>query len=84
MNQDIQPVKSKYSYCPACRIGLGPLSSYVEPNMRAVFITAYGKELSDLTHFQYTCRRCEFVWNESAPTNLPDKPVFPPNNSVLN
>lgn len=66
---EIQPVKSKQSNCPACKISFGfvkTMGMFMEPNMRAIFVESHNKLIPDVTHFEFQCRRCCFRWSEIA------------------
>lgn len=90
---NISPVKSKYSNCPACRIELTIHSSYAEPNIRAISVRENGQTLPKIIGFQFKCRRCSYEWTEHTeaikkpPVTQPNptysnnkKPELPPNN----
>lgn len=59
MNEN-QPVKSKYSHCPACKTSLFYDRGGVPPSIRAVYT------MSEILGFKYQCSRCYYPWFEDA------------------
>jgi hypothetical protein len=79
IQQGVQPIKSKYSHCPACRVEFHYLNSN-EPSIRAIFTECISKPIPDLINFEFECRRCYFKWNEATEQI---KPIVTQTNSTF-
>lgn len=58
--ENVKPVKSKYSHCPACKIEFQKPDGLREPSIRAMW-----NMCGEILGFIYKCDRCSYEWFES-------------------